>query len=439
MEFRKIAIWSLLLASFLPVTARDSQFTRKGTGPMYWMAYEYCYTHDKPLPEDRYKKNIDWINDNFKEYGYDMICTDGWIEQAQTVDPNGYITKYNNEWNHDFAYWSDYVRGKGMKFGVYYNPMWLTRTAWEKDCPVQGTSVTAKQIVGENSFNGDLYWVDTARQGAEQWIRGYVRHFINLGATYLRIDFLENYERNYGSDKYAEALKWIKEEAGDEIFISLVMPNCFSHGKNEIPYGDMIHVSNDCFGGGWDFVSARKRGKRQEHWPQYDNAFDGFIGFSDITSRGKLIMDGDFMRMNTMANAEEKKFLFSLMVITGSALAISDQYNTIGEDAWVYQNKELIELNQVGFYAKPLSGDVNSRNSSRWIGQLPNGSWVVGLFNREDVAIKYTVNFSKELGFNASHVANVRDLWEHKDLGGMDNEYSVLLSPHSCKIIRIEK
>ena len=67
MEFRKIAIWSLLLASFLPVTARDSQFTRKGTGPMYWMAYEYCYTHDKPLPEDRYKKNIDWINDNFKE------------------------------------------------------------------------------------------------------------------------------------------------------------------------------------------------------------------------------------------------------------------------------------------------------------------------------------------------------------------------------------
>ncbi|MDD4419138.1 MAG: hypothetical protein PHH81_10040 [Bacteroides graminisolvens] len=33
----------------------------------------------------------------------------------------------------------------------------------------------------------------------------------------------------------------------------------------------------------------------------------------------------------------------------------------------------------------------------------------------------------------------MRDLWEHKDLGGMDNEYSVLLSPHSCKIIRIEK
>mgnify|MGYP001015492801 CR=1 FL=1 len=101
-------------------------------------------------------------------------------------------------------------------------------------------------------------------------------------------------------------------------------------------------------------------------------------------------MDGDFMRMNTMVNVDEKKFLFSLMVMTGSALAISDQYDTIGDDAWVYQNKELIELNHIGFYAKPLSGDVKSRDSSRWIGKLPNGDWIVGLFNREDIAMKYT-------------------------------------------------
>jgi hypothetical protein len=437
-KFKKIAIWSLLLASFLPVTARDSQFTRKGTGPMYWIAYEYCYSNDKPLPEDRYKKNIDWINDNFKNYGYDMICTDGWIEQAQTVDRNGYITKYNSSWSYDFRYWSDYIRGKGMKFGVYYNPMWLTRTACDKDCPVLGTNVTTKQIVGENSFNGDLYWVDTARPGAEQWIKGYVRHFINFGATYLRIDFLENYERNYGSEKYAQALKWIMEEAGNEIFVSLVMPNCFSHGKNEMISGDMIRISNDCFGGGWDFVSTRKRGKRQEQWPQYDNVFDGFIGFSDIAAHGKLIMDGDFMRINTMASVEEKKFIFSLMVVCGSALAIADQYDTIGDDALVYQNEELIELNRMGFYAKPLSGDIKSKGSSRWIGKLPNGDWVVGLFNREDTVARYAIDFVGELGINGGHAANVRDLWEHKDLGCMDGEYSVLLAPHSCKVIRIK-
>ena len=91
--FKLFLLGSLLWANFLPVHSRDSKFTRKGTGPMYWMAYEYCYDNNRPLPEDRYKKNIDWMDTHLKAYGYDMICTDGWIEQAQTIDANGYITK----------------------------------------------------------------------------------------------------------------------------------------------------------------------------------------------------------------------------------------------------------------------------------------------------------------------------------------------------------
>ena len=438
--FRLFLLGSLLLANFLPVHSRDSKFTRKGSGPMYWMAYEYCYDNNRPLPEDRYKKNIDWMDTHLKAYGYDMICTDGWIEQAQTIDANGYITKYNSDWQHDFSYWSDYIRGKGMKFGVYYNPMWLTRAAWEQDCPVAGAETTARQIVGKNSFNADLYWVDTARPGAEQWIKGYVRHFIDLGATYLRIDFLENYERNYGSDKYVQALEWIKEEAGNEIFISLVMPNCFSHGKNEIPYGDMIRISDDCFKGGWDFVSGRRRGERQENWPQYGNAFDGFIGFSDIAAPGRLIMDGDFMRMNTMADVDERRFLFSLMVVTGSALAVSDQFDTATEECLeVYRNKELIELNKAGFCAQPLSRDVKSKDSSRWIGKLPCGDWIVAFFNREDAADEYRIDFGKELGIETGKAGNVRDLWTHQDLGAMEGSYAVTLEPHSCQVIRITK
>ena len=62
----------------------------------------------------------------------------------------------------------------------------------------------------------------------------------------------------------------------------------------------------------------------------------------------------------------------------GSALAIADQYDTIGDHARVYQNPEMNELNSLGFAAKPLSYDFrDAANSSRWIGQLPNGDWVV--------------------------------------------------------------
>lgn len=153
-----------------------------------------------------------------------------------------------------------------------------------------------------------------------------------------------------------------------------------------------------------------------------------------------MIMDGDFMRMNTMADVDERRFLFSLMVVTGSALAVSDQFDTATEECLeVYRNKELIELNKAGFCAQPLSRDVKSKDSSRWIGKLPCGDWIVAFFNREDAADEYRIDFGKELGIETGKAGNVRDLWTHQDLGAMEGSYAVTLEPHSCQVIRITK
>lgn len=419
--------------------ARDSPFTRHGTGPRYWIAYEECFVTNVPLSEERWKANIDWMEKTFKPYGYDMICNDGWIEAAQTVNENGYITKYNSDWKNGFSYWARYLQERDMKMGVYYNPMWLTRAAYEQNLPVKGTSYRTRDIVGYKSFNDPLYWVDVDKPGAKEWIQNYVRYFKEMGVTYLRIDFLENYETNYGTRRYEQALAWIAEAAGDDLFLSLVMPHCYNHAKTELKYGDMIRIDDDCFDGDWDFVSNRRRGQQKDHWPQFGNAFDGFIGFADVGARGQMILDGDFMRMNKLANDNERRFLFSLMIMGGSALAIADQYDTIGDHAWVYQNPEMNELNSLGFAAKPLSYDFrDAANSSRWIGQLPNGDWVVGLFNRESTPQTRSIDFHRELGIEDGQAVNVRDLWERKDLGGMSGTYTIELRPHECKVIRIQ-
>lgn len=429
----------LIFSGITTLSAKDSPFTRKGTGPKYWIAYEYCWINDIPLPEARWKANIDWVNEKFKSFGYDMICNDGWIEAAQTINAHGYITKYSDSWTLDFKYWADYLAQRDMKIGVYYNPMWMTKAAYEQNVTVEGTNHKARDIVGSIPFNEPLHWVDTNKPGAKEWIQGYVNYFIEIGAKYLRIDFLENYERNYGTTGYMQALEWIKEAAGDHIFLSLVMPNCYNHGQTELLYGDMIRIDDDCFGGGWDFVSDRRRGEQRPIWPQYGNAFDGFIGFADIGGRGQMILDGDFMRMNTMANDQERMFLFSLMVMGGSALAIADQYDTIDGHEWVYQNAELIDLNTQGFVAKPLSYDhADVTNNSRWAGQLPTGDWVVGLFNREDANQSMRIDFSKELGLEAEQAGNVRDLWKHADLGVLSGGYVDDLAPHTCTIVKIE-
>lgn len=439
MRFRILLIILSLSLACANLYARDSKYTRHGTGPKYWIAYEWCFDHDLPVPEDRWKKNIDWMSGTLKDFGYDMICNDGWIEAAQTINGNGYITKYCSDWQNGFEYWNKYIADKGMKVGVYYNPMWMTRAAYFADCPVAGTQdVTTMDIAGDYKFNDKLFWVDVNKPGAKQWIKGYVRYFIDLGVSYLRIDFLENYERNYGTEAYETALKWISEEAGDELFLSLVMPNCYNHGVTEIKYGDMIRVSNDCFKGGWDFLSDRSRGRRRSNWPQYDNVFDGFIAFSDITNPGQLIADGDFMRLASLRDLEERRFEFSLMVMAGSSLTVADEYDTVTEEILgVYSNKELLELNDEGFVADPYSLDITKPSSSCWFGKTRNGDIVLGLFNREEVILDYVLDFQKDLGLDRSSVENIRDLWSHEDLGPFTNSFTVTLAPHTCRIVRI--
>ena len=87
--------------------------------------------------------------------------------------------------------------------------------------------------MGYKSFNDPLYWVDVDKPGAKEWIQNYVRYFKEMGVTYLRIDFLENYETNYGTRRYEQALAWIAEAAGDDLFLSLVMPH---NDKYHSPY-----------------------------------------------------------------------------------------------------------------------------------------------------------------------------------------------------------
>ena len=419
---------SLLILAPIGLGARDSKFTRKGTGPMYWIAYEYCYDHNVPMMEQRWRANIDWMALELKDYGYDMISNDGWIEAAQSINSNGFITKYNSAWEHDFVWWNKYIFDKGMKAGVYYNPLWMTRTAYSENCPVLGSDKKTQDIAGDKPFNGELHWVDVDKDGAEAWVKGYVRYFINLGFSF---------ERQYGTQRYAKALRWIMEEAGDEIFLSLVMPNCYEHAATELLYGDMIRIDDDCFEGDWNFVSARRRGEVKNHWPMYPNVFDGMIGFSDIIQKGKMIADGDFMRLNRLANTAERRFLFSIMVMGGSALAIADQFDTVTDDAMeIYRNRELIELNRQGFVAKPLSRNIKDIKSSTWVGKLSDGSFVVALFNRENKTMEYGIRFDENLGIE-SGTARIRDLWEHSELGIMEGGFSRSLEPHSCVVIKV--
>ncbi len=438
-----------------PATA--AAFRPGGAGPLYWSTYGYEFEKNVLIPEAVFKTNVDWVASTFRDYGYAMVCTDGWIDATQQITPNGYITSQADDWEHDWAWWVSYLQSQGLQLGVYYNPLWVTLSATSNPSVtvVGRPDVKVADIVnpGDNfDGGGQLQWVDTTRDGAEEYVKGYVTYFRQLGVVFLRIDFLAWYEAGFdqaegtvgvahGREGYLRALSWMREAAGD-MQLSLVMPNLFDHGSGERLYGDLVRIDNDASYGNWGVLSGGRQSWQPE-WSQWNNPFLGFTGFSDISGRGQMILDGDPLIMASFPTADERQSAINLFTLAGAPIAITDRSDTIGKNASVFQNKEALALRQAGLVGKPIysnnhpfSYDPSSRDPERWIGQLPDGSWALTLINRENGPGLRTmsINFANAMGISGS--APVRDLWAHQDLGSMA-DFKANLRPHASVLLKV--
>lgn len=115
-------------------------------------------------------------------------------------------------------------------------------------------------------------------------------------------------------------------------------------------------------------------------------------------------------------------------------VAVADQPGSIGNNLKFYTNTELLALNADGFVGKPLN-DKLGENHEVWYGQMTNGDWVVGLFNREDKSAIISVDFSA-LGISGE--MNMRDLWKHVD-EGKASALTANIPAHGCKIVKLTK
>jgi len=425
-----------------------SGFSQRQKAPMYFSAYAYLYTVNQNQPttllmeESRWQHNIDYIAEHLAPLGFDMICTDGWGEDIRHSD--GFRIKHHSSWNHDFAYWADYAQEKGVKLGLYENPLWINEN-------IESTSHLYDPIENAKWFN----WLQVDATGAEDYVRRYIEYYKSFGVDYLRVDFLSWYED--GIDKSAEltslhgrpvedyqtALGWLNYYCdANDIQLSLVMPHLYNHAENERLYapGSMIRVNEDACEGTWHRFSEIDRGVKHDIWSQYWNTFDGLVYWSDISgfdeSQNEMILDGDFIWLSSYVNDDEKKSVLSLNLMAGGAIALTEyEIESIQESIHLLENQEVFELNRDGFVGKPLSHDPLDASSQIWYGQMSNGDYVVGLFNRKDQAESRFLDFST-IGLSGQYY--VRDLWTRTNFGAMTS-FSADVPAHGCRILRLSE
>jgi hypothetical protein len=399
------------------------------------------------LTEAQWDEIINWVATDLKPYGYDMVCTDGFIPMLAN-DASGYMTHYGSMSLADLV---AKCKARGLKLGVYDNPLWIHGPLNTK---VQGTNYTfgdlvynGKQAV-QNPNAQDMWftWVVSEQPGAQEYIDGFFKHYKELGVEFIRMDFLSWYEdgkdryigtvgRGYGRESYARALAYIAQAAKKYgVFTSLVMPHLFNDAEVEAKYGNMVRIVADTGDGGWRHTSSHDKGKSYSNWPNCMNQFDGFSYWAHITGRNQVILDGDFLRLNKYDTDAERQTAISLQLMAGGPVAVADQPSTIGTNVSFYTNSELLALRADGFVGKPLN-DQLGLNNVIWYGTMQNGDYIVGLFNRSDQNATVSVDFS-QLG--ASGEWKVRDLWLHADEGAASS-LSASIPAHGCKIVRLSK
>lgn len=442
--------------------------------PLYWSVYHLLLQQEhqdveegqKPvlaIDETRWAELMDFVSTKLLPYGYDMICTDGFLSMDGTAEPTegGYMTHYGGV---ALTKLSAMCKERGLRLGVYDNPLWMHGP---DDAIVSGTdNITLKDLAYKEGEDDVIYpdesdgfrWVVATHEGAKEYIDGFFKYYKELGVDYIRMDFLGWYEngwdrgqnkpvgKGYGRDAYKLAFQYIREAAAKyEVFTSLVMPHCTNHAEVEREYGNMFRVVGDSGDGGWWNFSEHDAGKIWESdWPSSNNMFDGFRYWSDVAGRGKVILDGDFTILSSFETDAQKQSVLSLQLMGGGPIAAADIPGDTFTDDLIpfYTNEEMLALNADRFVGKPVSTVYSDTNDSQiWYGQMNDGDWVIGFFNRDkNNTAERKINFA-DLGIDVTKQNTIRNLWTHQNeqIISMSDEYVVSLDKAACKIIRLSE
>jgi hypothetical protein len=138
---------------------------------------------------------------------------------------------------------------------------------------------------------------------------------------------------------------------------------------------------------------------------------------------------------------DEQVTLLSLWALAPSPLMFGG--NLPDDDEWtdsLLTNDEVIGIDQdpagkqgVRVWAE---GEASAHDDGTevWMKELANGDRAVGLFNRGNAAGDVTFDFSRA-GLSGSHA--VRDVWNHRDLGGFADQVGMTVAPHGAVLLKV--
>jgi alpha-galactosidase len=381
-------LFVLLILVALPVAALDNGLAK--TPPMGWNSWNKfgCNVSEKMIRETADAM----VSSGMKDAGYRYVVIDDCWQVKR--DENGTIVADPERFPSGIKALADYVHSKGLKFGIYSD-------AGTKTC--------------------------AGRPGARGYEFQDARTYAGWGVDYLKFDWC-NAERQDSIESYSLMSKAL-QASGRPIVFSLcewgsTKPWLWAKDVGNLwrATGDII----DC----WD-CTEKWGGLGVVHILDLVDGIESYAGPGHWN-------DPDMLEVgNGKLTPDENRAHFAMWAILAAPLIAGNDLRSMDADTRaILTDKEILAIDQdpLGRQGRRVAKDGEREV---WARELQGGYRAVALLNRAATPQSITVKW-ENLGYPADVKAQLRDVWQHKDLGAATGSFTATVAPHAAMIVTVK-
>jgi hypothetical protein len=415
---------------------------------MGWNSWD-CYA--ATVTEEQLLQNAEYMRENLLSHGWEyIVCDIQWSEPLAGTESGEYRTfaplsmdEYSrlipaenrfpsSAGGRGFGPLAEKIHGMGLQFGIHIM-RGIPRQAVHGRAAVKGAGLSAGRIANPFSicrWNSDMYGVDTAKKGAQDYYDSIFELYASWGVDYVKVDDIGNTNMYphapYSAKAEIELIRRAIDKTGRPMVLSLSPgPAPIDEAWHLAEHANMWRITDD-FWDRWDLLKDmfRRCELWQNHvepgsWPDCDMLPLGHIGMGFHRPR------------YTNFTKDEQRTLMTLWCVFRSPLMIGGALPD--NDDWtqgLLTNDEVLAVHQTGAHPRQIR---RSNEEAVWINTAPDNAVNLALFNLGDEDRVVCCPFPA-LGLRN---ALVRDLWNGEDRGAPNGEVSAALPPHGSALFRL--
>jgi len=386
-----------------PMGSAQREFTIVGgqhklalTPPMGWNSWNVWAGE---VNQERVKAAADeLVSTGLAAHGYLYVNIDDTWEAGR--DANGNIL--TNKKFPDMPGLSQYIHSKGLRFGIYSSPGPTTCAGFTASYQHEDQDAATYASWGVDYLKYDwCSYSEIAKN--DRSLAAYMKPYQVMGASLGKV----NRDILYSLCQYgwADVWKWGADPS--------VGGNCWrTTGDITDNWGSLKSIVES--------QAGHEVYAGPGHWNDPDMLMVGIVGFGNTHP--------------THLKPNEQLLHISMWSMLSAPLLIGCDMTRLDKlTVDLLSNDEAIDINQDPL-GKPAARVVKDGTKEVWARPLFDGTHAAALVNLADDPQKITVKWA-DLGLNGAQ--NVRDIWMHKNLGTMKDNYTVEVPAHGCVVLRL--